>query len=129
MILDVLFVERVDVMDSKIVLSLPRLDGIVPTFESTMIKMTEEVGEVAQLVGKHRCMSKEDTHEILSSKEFVEDLAGELIDVAQSAVSFMFVLSDMYGLDIDTALIKHKKKLVRKGYLKGDDKIGLSTKL
>ena len=128
MTLDVSFLGSVDVMDNKIVLSLPRLDGIVPTFESTMIKMTEEVGEVAQLVGKHRCMSKEDTHELLSSKEFVKDLAGELIDVAQSAASFMFVLSDVYGLDIDKALSEHNEKLIRKGYLKGDDKIGLNSK-
>ncbi|MCR4399856.1 MAG: nucleotide pyrophosphohydrolase, partial [Syntrophomonadaceae bacterium] len=41
----------------------------------------------------------------------------ELLDVAQTAISMMFVMEEAYGVDIEQALDQHYEKLVRKGYL------------
>ena len=42
----------------------------------------------------------------------------ELLDVAQTAVSLMFVMEEDYGADIGSALDRHVQKLIDKGYLK-----------
>lgn len=44
-------------------------------------------------------------------------LGEELLDVAQTAVSMMYVLEEDYGVDLSTALEKHIQKLIDKGYL------------
>ena len=41
----------------------------------------------------------------------------ELLDVAQTAVSMMYVLEEQYQVDIGKALDKHIQKLIDKGYL------------
>ena len=42
----------------------------------------------------------------------------ELLDVAQTAVSMMFVLEEQYGVDLEKSYDNHIEKLVQKGYLK-----------
>ena len=39
--------------DYKVV-SLPKLNGLTPTLESTALKLMEEAGELAQAIGKFR---------------------------------------------------------------------------
>lgn len=43
-------------MDSK-TLSLPKLNQLSPTLESTALKLMEETGELAQVIGKYRGLS------------------------------------------------------------------------
>ncbi len=101
-------------MDTK-TLSLPRLNQLNPTLESTALKLMEEAGELAQCIGKFRGLSGEIVK--MEESHVVEEIARELLDVAQTAVTMMFVMEDNYGIDIERLLISHWEKLQRKGYL------------
>ncbi|WP_067619376.1 MazG-like family protein [Alicyclobacillus acidiphilus] len=96
-------------------ISLPRLSGLTPTMESTMLKITEEVGELAQAIGKFRGLSGERDRK--SDEEVVRAIVSELLDVAQTATSMMFVIEDMYGIDMSEEMDRHVEKLRQKGYL------------
>ncbi|MCF8565279.1 MazG-like family protein [Alicyclobacillus tolerans] len=96
-------------------ISLPRLSGLTPTLESTMLKITEEVGELAQVIGKFRGLSGE--REVMADAEVVRAIVSELLDVAQTATSMMFVIEDMYGIDMAEEMERHVDKLKAKGYL------------
>lgn len=103
-------------MDTKI-LSLPRLDKLNPTLESTALKLMEEAGELAQCIGKYRGLSGEMVE--MAEATVVEEIAKELLDVAQTAVTMMFVMEAQFGLDIEDLIQKHLEKLLQKGYLTG----------
>ncbi len=94
--------------------SLPRLNNLTPTLESTALKLMEEAGELAQAIGKFRGMNGERT--TMAGEAAMEKVAEELIDVAQTAATMAYVLEDQ-GLDIDVLLSRHIQKLIRKGYL------------
>ena len=96
-------------------LSLPRLDRLSPTLESTALKLMEEAGELAQAIGKFRGMNGEETR--FSEAEASARIAGELLDVAQTAVTMMFVMEEKYGVDIDSVVEAHLKKLEERHYL------------
>jgi NTP pyrophosphatase (non-canonical NTP hydrolase) len=96
-------------------ISLPRLAKLTPTLESTMLKITEEVGELAQVIGKFRGLSGE--KERLEEAEVVRAIVSELLDVAQTATSMMFVIEDLYGIDMSEEMERHVDKLQWKGYL------------
>lgn len=101
-------------MDTK-TLSLPRLNQLNPTLESTALKLMEEAGELAQCIGKFRGLSGEIVQ--MEESHVVEEIARELLDVAQTAVTMMFVMEDKFGIDIESLLVSHCEKLLRKGYL------------
>lgn len=101
-------------MEQKII-ALPRLNNLTPTLESTALKLMEEAGELAQAIGKFRGLSGEGVTR--DEKEVVEKITAELLDVAQTAVSMMFVLEKNYNLNLDTALEAHLAKLRARGYL------------
>lgn len=101
-------------MDKKII-ALPRLNALSPTLESTALKLMEETGELAQAIGKFRGLSGEVA---LSTPEITQKLGEELLDVAQTAVSMMYVLEEDYGVDLSQALETHIQKLIDKNYLK-----------
>jgi len=101
-------------MDTKI-LSLPRLNQLNPTLESTALKLMEEAGELAQCIGKYRGLSGEMVK--MDEETVVEEIAKELLDVAQTAVTMMFVMEERFGLDIEDLIQKHLEKLIQKGYL------------
>ncbi|HHW07091.1 MAG TPA: nucleotide pyrophosphohydrolase [Clostridia bacterium] len=101
-------------MKSKII-TLPRLSKLSPTLESTALKLMEEAGELAQAIGKFRGLNGEKIS--LEEEEIMGKITEELLDVAQTAVSMMFVLEERYGIDIDKALGAHIDKLAKKGYL------------
>jgi hypothetical protein len=42
----------------------------------------------------------------------------ELLDVAQTAISLMFVMEESYGADISSALDRHVQKLIDKDDLR-----------
>jgi NTP pyrophosphatase (non-canonical NTP hydrolase) len=98
------------------VISLPKLNGLTPTLESTALKLMEEAGELAQAIGKFQGRSGE---KIQMDKQVVIDkMAEELLDVAQVAVSMMFVLEEDYRIDLTKKLKQHIQKLKAKGYIK-----------
>lgn len=102
-------------MEMKTV-SLPRLNQLTPTLESTALKLMEETGELAQVIGKFRGLSGEDIQ--MREEKIKEEIARELLDVAQTAVTMMFVMEESYGINIDEMLQKHIEKLEQKKYLK-----------
>lgn len=97
-------------------ITLPRLNNLTPTLESTALKLMEEAGELAQAIGKFRGLSGEQT--VLNEQQVVDRILRELLDVAQTAVSMMFVLEEEYGADVGAALERHIRKLIKKGYLR-----------
>ena len=95
---------------------MPKLNGLTPTLESTALKLMEEAGELAQAIGKFRGQSGEVVK--IDEEKVVDMMAKELLDVAQVAVSMMFVLEENYNIDLDTKLTEHIEKLKKKGYIK-----------
>ena len=102
-------------MEHKVI-ALPRLNQLQPSMESTALKLMEETGELAQVIGKYRCLSGEHI-EGYSQDEIMYMISKELLDVAQTAVSMMYVLEEQYQVDIGKALEEHIQKLIDKGYL------------
>ena len=94
--------------------TLPRLNRLNPSLESTALKIMEESGELAQAIGKFRGLNGE--HERIEEKEVMQIVAKELVDVAQTAVTMMFVLEEQYGIDLTAVLEAHLAKLRQKGY-------------
>jgi NTP pyrophosphatase (non-canonical NTP hydrolase) len=97
-------------------ITLPRLNNLTPTLESTTLKLMEEAGELAQAIGKFRGLSGEQT--TMSEPQVVDHILRELLDVAQTAISLLFVLEEDYGADVGVALEGHVRKLIQKGYLR-----------
>ncbi len=98
-------------------ISLPRLNNLKPNIESTALKLMEEAGELAQLIGKYRGLNGENCR--MEEKQAVDRISEELLDVAQVAISMMFVLEENYSIDIQEKVNSHIEKLIRKGYIKG----------
>lgn len=94
--------------------TLPRLNRLSPSLESTALKIMEESGELAQAIGKLRGLSGE--RQRLEEEEAMQMVARELVDVAQTAVTMMFVLEEQYGIDLEAILKEHLAKLRNKGY-------------
>lgn len=103
-------------------ISLPRLNNLSPTLESTALKLMEEAGELGEAIGKFRSLSGEQV--AMDARGVALTISRELLDVAQTAVTMMFVLEEQYGIDIDDAIKAHVEKLLRKGYLKLDGQAG-----
>lgn len=99
----------------KKIIALPRLDNLSPTMESTALKLMEETGELAQAIDKFRRLNGEKID--LEEHQVVKKITEELLDVAQTAVSMMFVLEEQYQVDISKAVEEHIQKLIQKGYL------------
>ena len=95
-------------MEHKVI-ALPKLNQLEPSLESTALKLMEEAGELAQAIGKFRGLSGE--HIVgYSEDEVMYMISQELLDVAQTAVSMMYVLEEQYQVDIGKALDKHIQK-------------------
>ena len=98
-------------------ISLPRLNNLKPNIESTALKLMEEAGELAQLIGKYRGLNGENCR--MEENQAIDRIAEELLDVAQVAISMMYVLEESYSIDIQAKVNSHIEKLIRKGYIKG----------
>jgi NTP pyrophosphatase (non-canonical NTP hydrolase) len=104
-------------MQSK-TLTLYKLNGIKPTLESTMIKLAEETGELARLIGKGQQLSAESPSVIdTPPSELITEMGRELLDVAQTCITHLFILEEEYGLNTETLLAEHHQKLIKKGYI------------
>ncbi len=97
-------------------ISLPKLNNLTPTIESTALKLMEEAGELAQAIGKLRGLNGETIN--MEEEKIIEKISRELLDVAQVAVSMMFVLEEKYGINIEKKVNDHINKLKLKGYIK-----------
>lgn len=97
-------------------ISFPRLDKLTPTLESTSLKLMEEAGEFAQLVGKFRRMSGEQSSPF-TQEELAAMITAELFDVAQTVVTNAYILQDEYSVDLHQVWLEHLEKLVNKRYL------------
>lgn len=97
-------------------IALPRLNNLQPSLESTALKLMEEAGELGALIGKFRGLSGERVE--MDRHDLARSISLELLDVAQTAITMMFVLEEQYQIDIETALEEHVKKLIGKGYLR-----------
>ncbi len=104
-----------DVLKTKEI-ALPRLNNLTPTLESTTLKLMEEAGELAQAIGKFRGLSGE--RNVMHESQVADVIVKELLDVAQTAISLMFVMEESYGTDIGRSLERHVQKLIDKGYLR-----------
>jgi len=97
-------------------IALPKLNKIQPTVESTAIKLMEETGELAAAIAKFKGYGGVQIGN-RDHKELAGDCARELLDVAQTAITLMFVLEEQYGIDVEAVVSEHVQKLINKGYL------------
>ncbi len=100
--------ENTNKSDEKVI-KLPRLGLLTPTMDSTLLKIMEESGELARAV---LSFIEEDSHD-----NNLKNVAEELLDVAQTCVTMIFVLEDTYKIDPGEMIDIHLEKLVKKGYL------------
>lgn len=100
-------------------IGLPRLNALSPTPYSTLLKLMEEAGELARAVmvflPYERLKSKE-IEALLGAKEALRAICGELLDVAQTCVTMLFVMEERHALSADDFVGQHLKKLRCKGY-------------
>ena len=92
-------------------LKLHKLNRLAPTLDSTVLKIVEEAGELARAV-----LQFEQAHTALDKRRLLEEVVSELLDVAQTCVTMLFVFEDFYDVDIARVLQQHLTKLVDKGY-------------
>lgn len=97
-------------------IALPRLNNLRPTLESTALKLMEEAGELGAAIGKLRGMNGEQV--AAAGPAVYRTICRELLDVAQTAITMMYVLEEQHGVDIEQALAEHIEKLLAKGYLR-----------
>lgn len=90
-------------------IALPRLNRLEPTLEGTALKLMEEAGELAKTILTLRAESERGPA--------LGRVALDLLDVAQTAITMMYVLEEQYGVDTAGALEQHLAKLLDKGYL------------
>lgn len=95
-------------------IALPRLNNIHPTIDSTALKLMEETGELGSTILRwHQAGDP-------SPSSHLAQIGRDLMDVAQTAVTMIYVLEEQYGMDLKNALTEHIDKLLHKGYLKLD---------
>jgi NTP pyrophosphatase (non-canonical NTP hydrolase) len=97
-------------------IALPQLNNIRPSLESTAIKLMEETGELGAAIARFKGYGGVQATQ-KSQHELAKDCARELLDVAQTAITMMFVLEEQYGVDVEAILTDHVQKLIDKGYL------------
>lgn len=93
---------------------LPKLNRLTPTLESTLLKAVEEAGELARAVLNF--LPYEDRPGGDGGERLLADVAEELLDVAQTCVTMIFVIEDSYGIKADALIDTHLDKLMEKGY-------------
>ncbi|MDI3328148.1 MAG: MazG-like family protein [Alicyclobacillaceae bacterium] len=94
-------------MSGEVVLALPRLNRLRPTVDGTFKKLVEEQGELAGAVLRWR----EDP-----SDRRRDDVLAELLDVAQTCISLMFVFEDVYGYALDHLVGHYLENIRANGY-------------
>lgn len=89
---------------------LPILDKLLPTIESTALKLAEETGEFSRVVTKFRGMSGEEKK---PDGVIARELENELVDVQQVSAT----LERLLDIDVESAREDHLIKMIEKGYM------------
>ena len=95
-------------------LNLPKLYLTEVTLLTTVCKIQEELGELAQYLGKKSGASGEPG--CLATATILSGCATELLDVAQCCFTMMYILAEHYDADIAALVLEHVNKLKIKGY-------------
>ena len=98
---------------------LPKLNNLKPTLDSTLLKAMEEAGELARAVLKFMPWEKLSPAELAKQPAAIlllTDVKEELLDVAQTCVTMIFVMEDNFGIDADSLIGEHLAKLAEKQY-------------
>lgn len=97
---------------------LPKLDKLTPTLDSTLLKAVEESGELARAVLKFLPYEQGMVANAAGRQpeRLLADVAEELLDVAQTCVTMIFVMEDFYNIKADNLIDAHLDKLADKGY-------------
>lgn len=98
---------------------LPKLTRLTPSLSSTILKAMEEAGELARAVLKFLPYDSEGRREIPAGsrqEKLLLDVAEELLDVAQTCVTMIFVMEDSHGIHPEELIELHLRKLDGKGY-------------
>ena len=95
---------------------LPRLNHLTPTLYSTVLKITEEAGELARSVLRFLPYQERWDGKDERGAQLLTDVANELLDVAQTCVTMIFVLEENHGIGTDELIGQHLNKLVDKKY-------------
>lgn len=98
---------------------LPKLNNLAPTLDSTLLKIMEEAGELARAVLHflpYETMTEHQENIPVSGENMLTEVANELLDVAQTCVTMLFVMEEAYGIEVDALIGDHLQKLVHKGY-------------
>ncbi|MBX6395108.1 MAG: MazG-like family protein, partial [Alicyclobacillaceae bacterium] len=90
-----------------VVLALPKLNRLRPTVDGTFKKLVEEQGELAGaiLLWRERPGRKE-----------CDEVVAELLDVAQTCISLMFVFEDVYQYTLDHLVEEYLENIAQNGY-------------
>ena len=96
---------------------LPRLAGIQPTLFSTLLKGVEEAGELSREI--LLLIKREAAGEPIS--DVIYNIASELLDVAQTCVTMIFVFEEDLAIRADDLVDRHLQKLKAKGYCFQED--------
>jgi NTP pyrophosphatase (non-canonical NTP hydrolase) len=98
---------------------LPRLNHLKPTLESTLLKAMEEAGELARAVLNflpYEDLPPPERRKDPGIELLLADVTEELLDVAQTCVTMIFVMEEFYGIRADALISVHLEKLQAKGY-------------
>lgn len=99
---------------------LPKLKYLTPTLDSTLLKAMEEAGELARAVLNFMPWENLSPSELNTQTQAIEllaDVKEELLDVAQTCVTMIFVMEDSFGINADSLIGEHLAKLADKGYV------------
>ena len=100
-------------------LSLPKLNRLSPNMQSTLLKIIEEAGELARAVLTFLPYENLGKTEILTKpaiKRYLDEVSSELLDVAQTCVTMIFVLEEECNVRTEQYIANHLIKLNQKGY-------------
>lgn len=100
-------------------IGLPKLNGLSPTPYSTLLKLMEEAGELARATMAflpYERLKGEEIEALPAARAAMRAVSGELLDVAQTCVTMIFVMEERHALAADGFVRQHLEKLRRKGY-------------
>lgn len=101
------------------VVALPKLNQLSPTLNSTLLKIIEEAGELARATLTflpYERLKGSEIAELSVAQGALAEVNGELLDVAQTCVTMIFVMEESYSIEIAQLIERHLEKLENKGY-------------
>ncbi len=101
------------------VVALPKLNQLAPTLNSTLLKIIEEAGELARATLTflpYERLKGSEIAELSVAQGALAEVNGELLDVAQTCVTMIFVMEESYSIEIAELIQRHLNKLENKGY-------------